>query len=225
MNFSKATNLLITAVLLLAFGQAKAANIILNGGFETNTASNTLFNLSNSDFTATVANATGFGPANELDLITPTNGFYTVPQSGNWSVVLHEQNVGTPDAFSFNLSAPVLAGTSYTLDFYALSDLGAPSQILIGLSNSANSFGTQVFSTNPSASGWQHFTHVFTPAASADFLTVSAGAILDGVTNVDNFSLTASGSSSVPEPSSVFLFAFGAVFCFRRHTPKHEQSI
>lgn len=219
MKSNKKAGLIVTVLSLLVLEQAKAGNIIINGGFETNSAGSTQFNLSNASFSATVANATGFGTANEIDLFTPDNDYYMTPQAGNWSVVLHKKIAGNPDAFSFNLSSPVLSGTSYLLSFYAFSDRNIPSQVLIGLSNSATNFGTQVFSATPSMTNWQHFTYSFTPNINALFFTVSAGATLNGVTNVDSFSLTPSTSVSIPEPSSILLLAgWATASCFRRKT-------
>jgi len=123
--------------------------------------------------------------------------------------VLHTQTNGFQDAFSFSLSSALLAGTFYTLDFFAFSEGNVPSQIRIGISTSPDTFGTQVFSASPSQLDWEHFTYSFTPAANASFLTVSSGATLDGTTNVDNFTL------GVPEPSSVHLLVCCPVLLFR----------
>lgn len=143
-------------------GSAAHANLILNGSFENNTAIGTMFNMSNATFNSVVANATAFGTAQEIDLVTGTS-FGILPQHGNWKLGIHTQSTGAYDAFSLDTSSPVVAGQSYTLSFYTAQLGGSPAGNLeIGLSTSASSFGAVIFTqTASSASAWDLMTQTF----------------------------------------------------------------
>ena len=171
------------------------ANLILNGDFENNTASATIFNMRNTTFNATIFDATAFGSSQEIDLVTGTR-FGIAPQSGNWKLGLH-QNTSFPtnvDAFSFDLSGSIVSGRAYALQFFAaglasrgFSPLGP---VEIGLSSSATSFGTQIFSGTPtSTTSWTQFDHAFVAPVNAMFLTVRSGTLANGYAFVDNFTL------------------------------------
>lgn len=204
---------LLCVVILLGAKSTQAASIILNGDFENNSASVTAFNLTNADFNATVADATAFGTAEEIDLVTGTD-FGIAPQSGDWKLGLATQGGGLFDAFSLSLSSGVVSGTSYDLEFYgALEDLfgSATGPIEIGLSSSSTAFGTLIFSGTPtSADSWTLFSSTFIAPVSGSFLTVRTGSVLDEYAFVDNFSLEASGDvGAVPEPTSLLLLGTG----------------
>jgi hypothetical protein len=193
-------------VLSLAAGAAHA-NLILNGSFENNTASSTMFNMSNATFNLVVADATAFGSAQEIDLVTGS-AFGIAPQHGNWKLGIHTQLGGAFDAFSLDTSAAVVSGQTYTLQFYAaqLSSQTA-GNLEVGLSTSATSFGTTIFTgTATSASAWDLFSQTFVASGSEAFLTVR---ILNdnGYSFIDNFSLTA--AAGVPEPTTLTLLALG----------------
>lgn len=198
-------------VVLLVMPFAANANLILNGDFEDHTATSRASNLSNSEFNALMSNATAFGEANEIDL--QSGG-----QSGDWSLSLHTQATefgGSFDAFSLNLSSGVIASNLYQLVFYAWDfSFGGDFnfQIEIGLSNTATSFGSLLYSASTSATDvWQEFNLNFVAPSDALFLTVRANptAHLESGGNfgiVDNFSLT---PVSVPEPGTLALFGIG----------------
>lgn len=155
----------------------------MNGDFENNSASVTAFNLSNAGFNATVADATAFGTAEEIDLVTGVD-FGIAPQSGDWKLGLHTQQVtGLFDAFSLSLSSGVVSGTSYDLQFYGalLADFNnATGPIEIGLSSSSTAFGTLIFSGTPtSADSWTLFSSTFIAPVSGSFLTVRTGSVLN----------------------------------------------
>jgi hypothetical protein len=198
--------------------RTEAASIILNGSFETNTAAGTLTNLDNAAFTATVANATGFGAAHEIDLVTGLD-FGIAPQDGNWKLGLHTQSPAfgnVQDGFSLSLSTPVVAGQSYSLSFYgALLGFDPPGTLQIGLSSSANSFGSLIFSATPFfISSWDHFTTVFVAPSNALFLTVRTSEF-EGYAFIDNITLEA-GAAAVPEPATLGLLGVGLAASWRR---------
>jgi hypothetical protein len=182
-------------------------NLLLNGNFENNSASASS-QLSNAQFNAVVADATAFGSADEIDLITSTD-FGIAPQSGNWKIGLHNQlATGFNDAFSATLSSPVVAAGSYHLRFFAALFGQREGPLEIGLSNSPTNFGTLIFSATPaSPTSWTQFDHDFAAAAGASYLTVrmnnSSG---DIYAFIDNISLT---EAVVPEPTMVLLLALG----------------
>jgi hypothetical protein len=210
----KMQRLLLCLVLLLGAKTAGAASIVLNGDFETNSASATQFNMSNAAFDATVANATAFSTAQEIDLVTGLD-FGVAPQSGDWKLGLHTQTNGNFDAFSLGLSTGVIGGTSYDLQFYGalLGQFGAqPGPIEIGLSNSATAFGTLIFSGTPtSTNAWTAFSSNFIAPVSGSFLTVRSGSVLDEYVFIDNVSLGPGNGTGtpVPEPTSWLLLGTG----------------
>ena len=197
---------------LFVSAPAEASSIILNGSFENNTAIGTLFNMPNATFDATVANATAFGTAEEIDLVTSTD-FGITPQDGNWKLGLHTQDPlygGFQDAFSLSLSTGIVGGASYALSFYGALVQGDPAgTIQIGVSNSATSFGTLIFIASPFyTSQWDQFTNNFVAPSNASFLTVRTDPF-QGYAFVDNFTLDPLSPAPVPEPATLTLLGVG----------------
>lgn len=211
------------ATLVLVIAHESSANLILNGNFESNSASMTMYNMSNTTFNAVVPNATAFGSGQEIDLIT-FGGFGLAPASGNWKMAIHccDSVGGGSDAFALHLSAPITTGQSYVLDFFASAEqtfdpgLGP---VEIGISSSATSFGTLFFQTSNSLSttSWDHVTQTLVAPVSGSFLTVRLAQSIDTWAHIDNFSLNA-----VPEPGSLIILAVGALVLVRhRGHPRH----
>ncbi|HVP56058.1 MAG TPA: PEP-CTERM sorting domain-containing protein [Candidatus Eisenbacteria bacterium] len=194
--------LLTVAALLAMCAASSASNLILNGDFENTSAGTTQFNLSNAAFNALMPNVTAFGTAQEIDIITSTD-FGIAPESGNWKLGIHTQSGGAYDAFSMTLSSPLVAGNTYSLQFFGAQLSGFVADIIIGVSNSPTSFGTQIFSAVPtSPTAWSQFNTSFTAPISGSYITVQ-NLNLNDYSFVDNFSLT--GNSTIPEPSSLVL--------------------
>jgi hypothetical protein len=194
----------------LTAGAAYAGPVILNGSFETNSASGTWFNMLNSDFNATVSSATAFGSAQELDLVKDSDWFLA-PQHGHWKLGLHTQYTGLFDAFSLAVSSPLVGGQSYSLSFYAARQGGNPVSIDIGLSTSATGFGTLIFTGAPSSGDtWDHIVTTFVAPNSGAFIAVRNQYVdgHDAYSFVDNFSIEE--LKTVPDPgSSLLLLGMG----------------
>jgi hypothetical protein len=199
-------NLLAASIALALLTSQARGNLVLNGDFENNSAASSIFNMSNSSFDAVVADATAFGTAEELDLVTG-NDFGIPPQSGNWKVGLHTQPIGTFDAFSLTLSSALVVGESYNLKFYAAADINFLSGVDVGLSTSATDFGTLHFIALPaSVTDWTEYNFSFVASSAATFLTVQSITPDEFYTFVDNFSL----NSAVPEPSALAMGTMAA---------------
>jgi hypothetical protein len=195
-------------LIVLLVATISHANILLNGDFESNSASATLYNLSNTNFNAVVANVTAFGTAGEIDLVM--NGDYGIsPQSGNWKLGVHTQSGGNFDGFTFDLLSPIVSGVAYELTFYAAKNIFAtlPSEIQIGISNSSTDFGALIFQGSAtSTNAWTKFDYTFNAPTNALFLTVRSGQP-ETYSFVDNFSLNT--ATSVPEPATMLLLGSG----------------
>ena len=156
--------------IVICAGSALGQNIIINGDFESNSAGSTQFNLSNVSFTSLMNNSTAFGTSEELDIITGLS-LGIAPQSGSWKVGMHERQGLGVDAFSLELSQPVVAGQVYDFSCWVagLADFANPLlQFEVGLSGLANDFGTTVvFGTAASTSAWNEVTSTFVAPVNA----------------------------------------------------------
>src|SRR5688572_4886585 len=105
----------------------------LNGSFEIHTVSSDQINMTNPAFNGIMANTFAFGTYGDMDVITSGSwGGSAGGQQGSWYVAL---TGGGTDMFSMRLSAPLVAGTTYTVRFYDRCDAGfASTRILIGQS-------------------------------------------------------------------------------------------
>jgi hypothetical protein len=182
--------------------------MIINGSFETNSASGTIYNLNNATFNGVVNNATAFGSAQEIDLIT-VGGLGLSPQHGSWKLALHRQVPGANDAFSFNLSSGIVMNQQYRLSYYSYGYV--PGNLNVGYSSNPLSFGTLIATSNEPNGPWTNHTYDFVATSNASYITVEAGSISDGWIHVDNFSLEA-----VPEPVSVVVLGLGALSVLAR---------
>lgn len=205
----------LTILTLAGIAGAANANLVLNGGFETNTAGGDMSNMSNALWTATVANSTAYGPSGELDLYT-TATFLPLPCEGHWKAALHTKGGTTDvDAFTLDLSGALTPGQSYTLSFCAVSnnDFGVGNgELDIGVSTSATGFGTWVYNTGVIPIGvWTTYTTTFVAPDASVFLSVSSVGSNHGWNHVDDFQLDV-----VPEPASICALGLGALALLRR---------
>ena len=172
------------------------AQTFLNGDFEINSAVGDQINLVNSSYDALMNNSAAFGTFNgggagggDMDIIT-TSTYCGLAASGNWYVAMTS---GGSDAFSLELSSPVIIGNSYTISFY---DRSCPGQtpgepVLIGVSTVNNGFGTLVYTAPaPIHNGiWTQRTCTFIAPFTASYITVTCGGAFSGSpwTQVDGF--------------------------------------
>ncbi len=194
--FKKVLNFLPFVIFIFA-NQQSNSQTFLNGSFESNTSSACNYNMSNATFTSLMANSTGYGVQNQLDIMNNTCPYGT-PQNGLWMVSL-ATNGGTTDAFTTRLSAPLVAGNTYTMSFYDRGDPNYPPgvPIQIGISTVAGAAGTIVYTAPAPTNGpWSFRGFTFVAPNNGQHVSISTtGAPL--WTFVDNFCL---GAGCVPLP-------------------------
>ncbi|HTF89907.1 MAG TPA: hypothetical protein VK843_15945 [Planctomycetota bacterium] len=168
--------------------RAPQGNLVINGDFENHLGGGCQYNFTNQGYTNAVANSTAFGASNEIDLMSGVC-YGPVAISGTTKVGLHTHGAGARDELSLDLSAPVTAGASYTLSFWAMDDVTfspALGHVDIGLSNSPSTTDTPIYSGALLAPGqWVHFTHAFIATSNALYLTVASDAVTISWVHVD----------------------------------------
>ena len=179
------------AISVFAFQQL-SAQAFLNGSFEINTAAACDYNMSNVSWNAKMSNSTAYGGGGELDIMQSACP-YGPSQSGTWFAALAFPS--TSDAFTMQLSAPLVSGTTYSMSFWDKGDLaccppGMP--VVIGISTVAGAGGTVVY-TGPTPTGGVWNQRCFTFVAPNNGQHVSVTTV--GPTrwsHVDNFVLNGS---------------------------------
>ncbi len=194
-------------ILLLVFSCTANAQAFLNGGFETNTAGGTnRYNLNNTAFNGYMSDATSFGGSSEIDIVHSSTSYGTVSY-GSYCVGL---TGGTHDSFSLKLAQPLQNGTSYTFTFYVYrpnSYATTPDTSYIGLSTSASTFGTMIYTVAPPSSinAWVQHTVTFTAPNNGQYITVCGKTTGSGTWRwFDNF---------VGQPPTVTLDPLGDTIC------------
>lgn len=196
---------------------AASANLILNGSFESNTAGTTVYNMDNVSASSIVADINAYGAAAEIDLMETVSDIYGLdPIHGSYKLGIHTVTPGgAQDEFSFDLSSGIVAGTDYDLSFYAhaVTDFDPGTNgVEIGVSTSATSFGTLVYSTGAlSTTAWGLYSTTFTAPISGAYLTVRSYGGEETWSHIDGFDLTV-----VPEPTSLVVLGVGALALLRR---------
>jgi hypothetical protein len=190
-------------------------NLVLNGSFESNSATSSQYNLSNEAWNSLVANSASFGSGPQLDL--ENNGQYSGgAPDGNWAAALATTTGSSnTDALSLALSENLVAGQQYTVRFLARTNTlfgTVPSVLEVGVSNSATAFGSLVFTTPTLGDTWTTFSTTFTASGGESQLT--ARAQVNGTwhwTWVDNFQLNA-----VPSGGASSTLALAGIAALRR---------
>ena len=199
---------LIAAALVTAAVGANSASLLVNGSFELNSAGATVFNPSNASFNSLMSGVTAFGVREGIDIQTIGSGFGLAPQDGLWKISPASDMGGTSEAVSLAMHTPLVAGQSYSLDFYIERLISGPfdgGSVEVGVSGSAFSFGTTVATASAPASGWLHFSDTFVAPTDAMYLTVLVTNGQSSWVGLDNFTLAA----VVPEPGTAVLLAAG----------------
>jgi len=205
-------------MLFCGFGSPSAyGNLIINGSFEVNTAAGQVFNPSNATFNGFMSNVTAYGPREGIDIQTDTVAgiFGLAPISGDWKVSPAADLNGTSEEFSLDLNGPINAGTDYDLSFFLEGITNGPflaGPVEIGLSSSATSFGTQVFTATSTLGVWTQASTTFTAPINASHLTVRVSTSGNHWVALDAFSLVASQTplaATVPEPITAALGLMG----------------
>lgn len=209
--------------LVTTTGSANAAltNLVLNGGFENNTAPHPVFNrIINSEFNAYMPNCVAYG----------TNGDYVIESNpgpyggnsgdGNWHIALNQTG-----AISMALSQSLVAGQYYEVSFkYSLLNVYYvnPGELKVGVSTSATSFGTMLTQMSPlsfpalaNKQGWETRTFGFVASQGmngANRLTFSGS-----MSSSDPFTwIGIDAVSMVPAPGAAALLGVAGLLSRRR---------
>ncbi len=185
---------ILLAGLLVVF-QSKflaAQNLILNGGFETNTLTTSVSEIEHANVFDSLISGVFFLEGT-LDLITHDGAACVDPLQGDWMIADDDDYYW--GAFGFVLSQTLLAGHTYQLNFSDQSCIGnyGSRWIEIGLSNNPDQIGDVVAQIiNGFDSVWTPQQVTFIPSVDKTFLTVKlleeyAG--FDSGLHADDFSL------------------------------------
>ena len=196
----------ISIVLLSLITYSSYSQSFLNGNFEINTAGSCDYNNSNAGFTSKMSNAIAYGAAQELDIMDNVCP-YGLPQSGTWFVGL----AGNTDAFTMQLSAPLVAGQCYEISFWDQGNAQYPPAppAVIGLSTVAGAVGTNIYTgPTPTLGAWSNRTFQFNAPNNGKYISVSVNAWR--WLQVDNFVITSCCTPPILQMDSTNVDCFGA---------------
>ena len=169
------------------------AQIILNGDFETNSATSCEFNLHNSVYSSKMNNSWGFGNNNELDIQTNLCGFAN-PPSNKWFVSLSKNPNGNYDELSLNLSTNLITGKTYQISYFefaadTFNNSNIPLQI--GLSTDSLNFGQLIFNSLPRINSWTKRTFTFIAPNNGKYITmrIDSSGFIQGWNFIDQIQL------------------------------------
>ena len=176
-------------------------NLVINGDFENHNGSGCQIDLTAGYFGHAVPNATAFGLANEIDVMSGAC-YGPAAISGSTKVGIRTRPVTQArDEFSLDLYASVVAGSVYELSLWVLSGRTSNSSIgrvEVGLTIDPHTMGTVFFTAPaPAPAQWTRLVIVFIAPVNGDWLTVSSGQT-EGWTHVDGIELRLTGCSSLP---------------------------
>ncbi len=164
----------------------------LNGSFESTTGTCN-YNISNASFNSMMNNCTGFGIGSQIDIMQTSCG-YGAAQQGNMLIALAIAIDNTSyDALSLTLSAPLTAGTSYTVSFYHRKHASYVSNNMeLGYSTTSTTFGTSIGTVAaPTSTSWTQVSFSFTPTFATSYITARIIPGAYGWNHVDNFTIVA----------------------------------
>ena len=168
-----------------AFGQS-----FLNGSFETTTG-NCNYGLTNTNFDSLMTSNFAFGSASQIDIMHNTCGFGAA-QQGNYfiGIAVAPNNVLT-DALSLKVSSTLIAGNTYSINFYNKQDIGYSANLLeVGYSADSVTFGISIDTAALPTNSWGLVSFSFTPVINCQFITIRTIAGSYGWNLVDNFTIS-----------------------------------
>lgn len=205
--------------MLLTLLLFSAQNLVINGDFENTSSAGCEFNLPNATFNARMAACNAYGNllgAGEIDIMVNNCGYGGDGPVGARKIALACDSGAEIDAFTIQLSTPLVAGKAYTLtawlyghiDFFSTQAL----PLNVGVSNSSGSTGTSVGTLHPNTAGFAQVTLNFTAPLAGTYLSFEATPFTDGWTHLDGIELTSAFSlaQSGTCPGPVTLTATGA---------------
>jgi gliding motility-associated-like protein len=187
-------------IFLFSFITYGDSQTFLNGNFEITTAGTDQINLGNAPFNGFMSNTIAYGSFGDMDIISSAT-YCGLAQSGLWYVAF----TGTAtDAITMQLSAPLVAGTNYTISFWDRGCWGSfattSPAVQLGVSTVAGATGTAVYLAPMPLNGtWVQRTATFVAPVSGAYISVllPAGGLGDW-TQVDNFTfVVAAGTPPV----------------------------
>lgn len=149
---------------------------IINGDFETNTASTCQWNLVNPTYNNFMSNSWGFGNngSSGLDIQKSSCGYANSP-SNVWFVSIAWTPGWGTDALSLKIDSNLIAGNTYQIGYYDYgSNYNGPfvTPLIIGLSLDSLTFGDTIYSSLPSLASWTLKTFSFIAPNNGKYLTV-----------------------------------------------------
>lgn len=213
---SRAKLAMVAVGLMVVGGRASAAELIVNGGFEAGTRTDTQGGNSNPNAPVAWSVNVAFDSNSSFNQVNGAD-----PHSG--ALVLQFANYNADPVSSISQGFADLAGASYQVTFYVRSDsTGDPAAKFAASIN-----GTPLFSTGDAAVGdWTQETFNFT-GTGTDTLAFAANTN-PGEWHLDDVSVTgpAAAISAAPEPGvwALMLFGVGAMgMVLRRRSAGHCQ--
>jgi len=168
------------------------SQIILNGDFENNTASQCHLNLSNLNFNTMMSNSFAFGLNNEIDIQNSSCG-YGNPEHGNWFISLATNPTSFfPDGLSLTLNSPFFIGNTYEISFFEKACTTYHPTIdtlLIGISSDSTLFGNQIYSSCSIVNIWTQKNFTFTAPLTGKYLTIKNKGDVAGWNFIDDFQI------------------------------------
>jgi len=169
----------LTILLFYFFSVSYGQNLLVDGSLENHNTSGCDYNNTESQFNSHCSQLTSIPDGNqEIDIIKNSGGCYGDPPmvGGTKFLMAEDEALNKRDGFSFNLTQTIVSGDSYDISWYmeVLNFFGrAEGEVLIGISNTPSTFGTQVFSgTSTLGGGFTQITGTFVAPSSAMYLTV-----------------------------------------------------
>lgn len=185
--------LILSTCLVISCCYSSLCQTFLNGGFEDNDVNNCAYNLSTSEFNASMQSVYSYGINEEADI--HTHDCYVTPQSGNWCVGMASKYFGGHDAITLELSSALNIGTSYEIKFWAYGNptfFELVDSIKIGLTSGKTSFGKKIYAVLPAENIWEEHTIQFVADSTYALVSVEVEEDFNSSSwiQLDNFSIS-----------------------------------